>query len=239
MMPVLFQIGPVRIYSMGVALAVGMLASLYWWWKMGRDEHWEEISLFDGYFLAVIATVVVGRAGYVIANPGEIGGFWQAWSILARPGIVWAAGLAAGVGVVTLLSRAKEWELWKVWDALAVALSLAVWWGMVGILLNEGELVRNGWGVVWAGVAFGVTSVVRKNFRFYSWYRGESSVAKDGLVALVGAGMVAIYYLGLAVIASNWWLLAAAGVGIVVVLGLIYRRSGRSIVQWHRKVRRR
>jgi len=45
---------------MGVMLALAFLAGLYWWWKMGRVEHWAEISLLDAYFLATMPFWVGG-----------------------------------------------------------------------------------------------------------------------------------------------------------------------------------
>jgi len=34
---------------MGVVMALGVFVALYFWWKMGRDEHLDEIELFDSY----------------------------------------------------------------------------------------------------------------------------------------------------------------------------------------------
>jgi len=87
MLPVLLQIGPVKIYAMGVMLAVGMVLSLYWWWKMGRDEHWEEIALFDTFFLAVLAFFVLGRIGYVISIADPMN-FVEKLALLARQGCI-------------------------------------------------------------------------------------------------------------------------------------------------------
>jgi len=129
------------------------------------------------------------------------------------------SGLGAAVLVVSLVARAKEWEIWKVWDSLAVSLSLALVCGSIGMLLNRGELVLDIWGILIAVVSFVLTTIVRKNFRFYSWYKGNASVAKDGLAALVWLALVGVYYLGRAVITTQWYLL---GVGVVFVITSVW-----------------
>lgn len=225
MLPVLIQVGPVKIYSMGVALVMAFLMGMYWWWKMGRDENWEEIALFDGYFLASLGFLLTARAGYVVMS-GEIQGFWQAVALLLRPGLNYLAGFVGGWLVMVMFARARGMAVWKMMDSLAVVTGLVVVWGSLGSLLSRGELWLDGWGIGWSVVSFGLVTVVRKNFRFYGWYKGEASVAKDGLATLVLLALLGVYYMGRGAIEQSWWQAAAGGVGLVVAGVVIYLRSG-------------
>jgi len=222
---------------MGVLTAMGLLLGLYWWWKMARDENWEEIELFDVFFLSGIAFFVIGRVGYVAWHSEKFESMWQALSLLVRPGMEYGVGLLAALLMLTLFARAKEWEIWKVWDAAAVSLSLVLSFGSVGVLLNRGQLSLDLVGVVMAALSFVVTTVVRKNFRFYVWYKGELSVARDGLAALVGLVIVGIYLVLRAAVTGWTGLSLFTGIGIVLMGAvMIVRRSGQADTQWTKRV---
>ena len=203
MLPILISLGPVKIYSYGVMLAIGLFISLYFWWKMGRDEHFDEISLFDGFFLSLLTYFVAGRLGYVLLHMDEVGTLYRTLAVLAFPGINAMIGIVAATLFVILFARNNDWDPWKVMDAYVVSLSMILVFGGIGGLLNGttpgiaanwGVLYPNvaekiipvdGFVILWALVTFGIVSKVRKNFRFYSWYKGESSVAQEGLATLI------------------------------------------------------
>ena len=88
--------------------------------------------------------------------------------------------------------------------------------------------------MLWAIVSFAIVSRVRKNFRFYAWYKGESSMAQEGLASLVFALLIGIYYLVAPWIVQGSWLIWRVPgqfvVGALIVIGSIYliqRRVGR------------
>jgi hypothetical protein len=236
---------------------------------MGRDEHWEEIALFDSFFLFLLVYLVVGRAGYVILHLSDLGTWYRMIAIFAYPGINAVGGLAAGLIFLILFARAKGWEVWKALDSLVVALSLGIIFSGFGGLLNgstPGLAVPWGvaypgqarrvfpvdlWICLWALVTFLLVSRVRKNFRFYAWYKGEASVAREGLAALTFALLVGWYYL-----VSGWisqpgwraWILPGQfliGAGeVAAAVYLIYRRSGKktqglNLLQWLSNKRRK
>ncbi len=251
MLPILLKLGPITIYSYGVFLALGLFAGLYWFWKMGRDEHWDETRIFDIYFVAIMVYFGVGRVGYVLFNP-ELQSFGMAWSLLTHPGISVVGGVGATILSTLLLARRAGWEGWKVMDAWAVVILIVAVIGGIGAILNGSMpgVVSNNWGYVhpgdttprlsgdlwtfgWALLSFGIVSRVRKNFRFYSWYKGEASVARDGLASLTLGGLFGVY----AMVAG--FLLEGGRVGVIphmsivglvvslISAGMIFLRSGR------------
>ncbi len=237
---------------MGVCLVIGLFLSLYFWWKMGRDEHFDEIALFDGYFLSLITFLFAGRLGYVLTHASDLGTFYRSIALLAYPGINTVVGIVAAIIFIILFARSHGWDEWKVADSVAVALSIVLIFGSLGGLLNGNNPgMPASWGLIypgqetprvpldilmiaWSVITFGVVSRVRKNFRFYSWYKGESSMAQEGLASLIFVMLVGIYYLGAPWIDQNVWKVGVmpgqflVGLICVGVSGLlIYKRVGR------------
>ncbi|MCE7897898.1 MAG: hypothetical protein DPW11_01950 [bacterium] len=252
MLPILLKLGPITIYSYGVFLAMGLFAGLYWFWKMGRDEHWEETWIFDTYFVATFTYLIVGRVAYVLLNP-ELYSFSRALSILAYPGISAVSGIVATLLVILFLSRKAEIDFWKVMDAWVVVLMIVMVITSVGSIFNGSmpglesssfgyvhpgdnvpRLSGDLWTFIWSLLTFGVVSKVRKNFRFYSWYKGEASVARDGLAGLVLLALSGLYacVLGFMLEGQRIWLIPRTTIiGILVLfisLVLIYFRSGKN-----------
>ena len=223
-------------------MMLAWVAGLYWWWKMGRDENLPEISLFDGYFLATFAFFIFGRVGYVLTHFAELGGWAEMMSILSKPGMSYGVGIVSAGVVIAKFVQVKEWEIWRTLDSLAVTLSLVLVFGSIGLLLNRGELPGDAIWIVWSLIQFVIVTMVRKNFRFYTWYKGENSVAQDGLAMLVFSGMVAVYYLGVSIIAANWWMVIALALtlltSILIVMGRV-RGVKVSVVQWLRNKKKR
>jgi len=236
MLPILVSLGPIKIYSYGVMMAIGLFLSLYFWWKMGRDEHFDEIALFDGFFLSVITYLIAGRAGYVALHTDTVGTVYRALAILAYPGINPIFGLIAVAVFMILFARAYNWDEWKVADAGVVSLSMALLFGSIGSVLNGANPIWqvNVYGAVWALITFLVVSRVRKDFRFYSWYKGVSSMAQEGLATLIFLMAIGVYYVGVSFLDQlNWKISIIPGetiVGIVIMAisgYLISRRVGR------------
>ncbi len=252
MLPILLKLGPITIYSYGIFLTLGLFTGLYWFWKMGRDEHWDETWIFDAYFVSVAMYLLFGRVGYVLLNP-ELHNLTNALSLLSHPGISTTAGVLASLITIILFARRAELELWKVLDAWTVVVSIVFVIGSVGAILNGSmpgvqssmlgyihpgdtvpRLSGDLWTFVWSLISFGVVSRVRKNFRFYSWYKGEASVAKDGLAAHVMVTMTGLYATvsGLILEGQRIWViprLSMIGLGLIMISILaIYYRSGKN-----------
>ena len=83
MLPILIELGPIKIYAFGVCLTLGIFLALYFWWKMGREEHFDEISLFDSYFLSLIVFLISGRLGYILLHWEELGTLYRSLALLA------------------------------------------------------------------------------------------------------------------------------------------------------------
>lgn len=211
-MPVLVSLGPVKLYSFGFFLFVGLILGLYFWWKLGRDEHYDETALFDAFFLGLIAFFVVGRSGYIALHSEDLGTVYRFIAFLRYPGLSYVSGIVGAVTSIFLFARSRSWNTWKILDSLAVTLAIILVIGSMGAFLNgsnPGREMAIGLtfpeipgkrfpidllGSLWFLAAFAVTSRVRRSFRFYTWYKGDASEAKDGLAALVFLAFAGVYF---------------------------------------------
>ncbi len=259
MLPILLSLGPVKIYAFGVFLVLGLFLGLYFWWKMGRDEHWDEIELFDAYFLTLLVYLLSSRLLYVLTHPA-VQTWYRAMAVLAYPGMLWGGGLAIAAIFLVMFARSHDWDSWKVVDAAAVAVLAVIVFVAVGAILNGsnpgreavwglvflGDSVRripvDLWTLVWGLISFGAVSRIRKQFRFYAWYKGDSSVAHDGLAALTCFVFGGIYWVlaGYLDEGTVWQVVMGGGMVVAGLIG-IYMRSGRrdklSLLQWLRQKR--
>lgn len=239
MLPVLLSIGSFKLYSYGVFLFVALFVGLYWWWKLGRDENMEEVSLFDTFFIAMFSGFVVGRGVYVILNLADFTNIYRILGVFSFPGMSLVGTIIGVVATVYVISRYQEWETPKIADNLAVTTGIIMVIGSVGGVLNGSlsGVVADVVQLVWALIYFVLVSRVRKDFRFYSWYKQNRTVAPDGLAALIGLLMFGIIYFIRGFLEETWRVGPVAFYtifGFVVVLiamFAIYLRSGRTLLQ--------
>lgn len=264
MLPVLATIGSVKIYSFGMFLFLALFFGLFWWWKLGRDENLDEKHLFDVGIGSMFLYFLFARLGYVVLNWSDFGKLSRIMAVLAYPGLVHWIGVVGVTISIVIMSRARGWKPWKVLDIFAVSLSFVLFFGMIGALLNgsnPGRELRlmsvkfpgedtarfmvDGFGAIWYLPVFLIVSRVRKNFRFYSWYKGKKSAVSEGLAFLVFFGLSGIYYVIRSFVDDNLsylydgvsFMMAAGVVMIVVSLVVSYNRSGRVLQEdWERLV---
>lgn len=237
MLPILIELGPIRIYSYGFFMFIGLFLGLFWWWKMGRDEHFDEVALFDSAFVSMFIYFIIGRITYVMTywNGSSLS---QTMALFARPGIVPWVGIVGVFLFLSIFSRIRRWNVWRVYDVLVVALSVVLTFASFGGFLNGSNPGKefktlsvlyigvenpvfpvDAIGVIWFFVTFIIVSRVRKNFRFYLWYKAEKGNTKDGLASLVFGVSVGLYYMIRGVVDDG--ALLVSRISYMSVLGLV------------------
>jgi phosphatidylglycerol---prolipoprotein diacylglyceryl transferase len=151
MLPILFKVGPVQIFSYGFFLTLAYLAGTFVFWREGRKRGFNEEKLLDLSIVTLIASLIGGRALYVLLNwsyfqedPRSILYFWQG-------GFAYFGSLIFGFLAAWFLSRSWKWPFFQIADlgALAVSLSFAI--GKIGAFLagtDYGVQTSLPWGVV-------------------------------------------------------------------------------------------
>jgi phosphatidylglycerol:prolipoprotein diacylglycerol transferase len=131
MIPVLFEIGPIKIYSYGLMLGIGFLLGSY---VLSLEFKRKGINPNLASNITIIA-LIFGIAGakllYLIEN-------WSAFiqapidMAFSAGGLTWYGGFFLGLLAVVLYVRAKKVPLLKFLDALGIALLLAYGIGRLG-----------------------------------------------------------------------------------------------------------
>jgi len=73
MLPILFSLGPIKIYTFGVFLVLAFFWSCFLLWKNIRLTSFKEEEVFDGLFLSLTGGLFFGRLVYVLLNFKDFG----------------------------------------------------------------------------------------------------------------------------------------------------------------------
>lgn len=154
MLPVLFSIGPVTVYSFGLFLAVGILLATYYIWKRARVANLSEEKILDLAFLTMLGALLGARFLYVASNwtfySEDIGQIFTFW----RGGLSLWGALGGGSLTLYLLTQRMGYPVGQIFDLAAPATALAACFGYIGSFLGGlayGAETSLLWGVPQAG----------------------------------------------------------------------------------------
>jgi phosphatidylglycerol:prolipoprotein diacylglycerol transferase len=158
MYPVLFQFGPVTIYSYGVMMALGFLAA---GWALGKELRrcGKDPNLASTFVLwAAVGGLMGARLLFIVEE-------WRAflsdpWPLLfSGSGFVWYGGLIGGIVGVTLCIHRYGLFWGEMMDAVAPAISLGHGIGRIGCHLagdgDWGPPTTLPWGVAYPNAIVG------------------------------------------------------------------------------------
>lgn len=159
MHPILFAIGPITIYTYGVALALAFVISL----AVARHEArtrlngvapLSDAALLDWGCWVMVGGVLGGRLLYVLlnwevyrANPLEVFALWHG-------GLVWYGGLAGGLLAQARFVSRRKLNFLRVTDQVIPAVALGHAIGRLGCFANGccyGRPTTSWWGVAFPG----------------------------------------------------------------------------------------
>lgn len=136
MLPVLFHIGPVSVYTYGFCVAAGVLLAVFLMRGQSTAQGWTPDEVMDVVLYFTLASFVGARIFYVVQhwdfyaeNPAEIIMFWEG-------GVVFYGGVIAGLFFLWGYSRHKKWPALKLFDFFAPYIALAHGFGRIGCFLN-------------------------------------------------------------------------------------------------------
>ncbi len=137
MLPVLFQIGSLRIYSYGLMLALAFVITGYLFRKelkrvglpMELGDQIIMASLLGGVFGSKLNSVIEG----IIQGEGVI---YSLKSFFSGAGLVWHGGLIMAALLVIIIIRRKHIPVMKVLDLIAPLLILGYGIGRMGCFLS-------------------------------------------------------------------------------------------------------
>lgn len=140
MLPILFTIGPIKIYTFGVFLVLAFFWGAYLLWKLIRLTAFKEEEVFDGLFWSFFGALVFGRFAYIILNLKEFGlNLAKYFLINGYPGLSLYGVLFGGFLVLYFYSFFKKIRFEDLVDYFIPPLFTAIGFGKLGSFFSGAE----------------------------------------------------------------------------------------------------
>ncbi|HTH25224.1 MAG TPA: prolipoprotein diacylglyceryl transferase family protein, partial [Vicinamibacterales bacterium] len=135
MHPILFNAGPITIYSYGVLLASAYLLGLWLAVKRARAAGIDGNRIMDLLIWVIIAALVGAKALLFVVDFEHFTSSWQEFTTLLRSGGVFYGGLIAAIVVCIWQLRKHRLPLWSSGDLFAPGIALGYMIGRLGCLM--------------------------------------------------------------------------------------------------------
>lgn len=132
MHPVLFQLGPITIYTYGLFVATGLLLGITLALRQARREGLNSQLLLDMFFYIILAAIIGARILYVIQNVSSYRGNPLAVFKLWEGGLVFHGGLLGAIPVAWFFIKRYDLSFWSVFDVVAPSLAIGQALGRIG-----------------------------------------------------------------------------------------------------------
>ncbi|MEK7171227.1 MAG: prolipoprotein diacylglyceryl transferase family protein [Patescibacteria group bacterium] len=224
MQPVLFEVGPFKLYSFGTFIALGALVGGLTLFRLLKHRKLRTSHLFDVVLYTLIIALIGSRLTYYFTYQDQFKNFWQVFYFW-QGGLLALGGILIGfIAFLRFVRKAKQ-PIWEVLDA--AGLTFLVGWaiGKIGCHLSLCTIGRatdswvavNGafpidlFSSIWAIVVFGILLYIYLKDRFSAgiifFLAAESFLLGELLIKTLkadfGEGIVraeAMIYLALVVI---------------------------------------
>ena len=134
MHPILFELGPITIYTYGVLLAAAYLLGLWMAARRARHAGLDSNKVLDLGIWVIIAALVGAKALLFVVDFQHFTSSWQEFTTLLRSGGVFYGGLIAAVVVCIHQLRKHKLPLWTSGDLFAPGIALGYMVGRLGCL---------------------------------------------------------------------------------------------------------
>lgn len=214
MLPVLFSIGSVRVYTLAVFLGVGFFLSSFLIWRRLRELGLDEKKVVDFFLFLFFLAFVFARTGFIITHFQSFGFSLGRWLLVGRfPGLSFGSALLGAIFALMWFCRNNRWDFWRVADEVSFGFLPFVVLVQVGCFFDGcvlGKPTSLPWGMFFPGdfirrqpvSLFGAMLFfliwlfllqIERHWRTWSWYKSKA----DGLVALFfwGLSFLAIFIL--------------------------------------------
>ncbi len=139
MYPILFEIGPLKLYSFGLMVVMAFLVG-GWLATLELTRRKLEPNHLEGYpLLALVGGIVGARVYYLMAHFDQLIANPMG-TIFDGAGLTWYGGLIGGAAAVLYLARRRKQNLWSICDSFAPGLAAAYGVGRIGCqLAGDGD----------------------------------------------------------------------------------------------------
>ena len=132
MYPVLFELGPLKLYTYGLMMALGFLAATIWGARRARNYRINPDFISNLSWVYIIGGVIGGRATFLLVEEGVEELFsWRFFEIW-QGGMVFYGGLIVAILATYFFCRSKRISFWVIADILAPCIAIGHALGRVG-----------------------------------------------------------------------------------------------------------
>lgn len=251
MLPLLFSIGPINFYSLGLLLAIGFFLSAFFIWRRLRDLGIDEEKVIDLIIVSALFGLIFGRIFFIIQNLSLFGFNLAHWLFISRyPGLSFWGGIGGLFLAIFLTARRQNLEFWQIADEFVYGLMPFLILAQIGAFFDGtgfGKPTTMPWGIYAAGsllkrhplpliMAVGFFAIwvfllrIERHWRTWRWYKSKA----HGLVILFFGSIAMLINLLVVFLRDSpvywYWLeIVLSFILIVLFSGLIYLRSGRRL----------
>lgn len=150
MHPILFSLGPVTLYTYGLAMALAFLAAIGIIFKEAKRENIDTTKLSDLGFTLIISGIIGARILFVIVNLPEYLSKPMKIIMVWEGGLIFYGGILGALLAGIIFIKRHSLPFWQVVDILAPALILAQAIGRIGCFMAGccyGHATSLPWGV--------------------------------------------------------------------------------------------
>ncbi len=127
MFPELFAIGSFSFRTFTVFLLASFLLSAFVFWKKGKEEHYPEDQLFDGFLLSFVMGAITSRLGYILFHLDQFSINPLTWfDLFKNAGFNGLIGIVCGGFYIYRFANKKKWDAFEVLDFWTISLTLGL-----------------------------------------------------------------------------------------------------------------
>lgn len=141
MLPVLLNLGFIKIYTFGVFLVLGFFWAIFLLWKNIRLTAFKEEDVFDGLFLSMFGAIFFGRLIYVFLNFKDFGfNILKYILINGYPGISLYGSIFGGFLVLYLFTNSRKLNFNDLIDYLISPIFIVMVFAKIGAFFSGAEI---------------------------------------------------------------------------------------------------
>ncbi|EKD43639.1 MAG: hypothetical protein ACD_72C00193G0002 [uncultured bacterium] len=203
MWPILFSFSSISLPSAWVLLLVGFFVSGFAFWRRGKEEHYSELQLFDGFLLSFLMGAIGARLGFILLHFDQFGWNLFNWlNLTNKPGSQDLFFLLVSTLFLYRFAKRKKWDVFEVLDFWSLSLSLwLIFNSLADFLTGAGRGKFTNWwvGIVFPGsiekthpvqlyftgfylLLFIYLVWVESRYRIFDWYRMGRKSARAGFM---------------------------------------------------------
>lgn len=141
MLPVLLNLGFLKIYTFGLFLVLAFFWAAFLLWRNIRLTSYKEEDVFDGLFLGLAGALFFGRLLYVFFNFGDFGLSILKFILLnGYPGLSLYGAFFGGLAVLYIFASVRKIKFKELIDYFVPSFFLALALGKLGAFFSGAEI---------------------------------------------------------------------------------------------------